>query len=1185
MKLQKLHIRRMPGVSDFELSDLATGVTVVTGPNGSGKTTACRAIRGLLWPEELRNVVFPELESTWLLDDGRTATLSVSGADRRCYIEGSVQESLSLPPSHLASCYTITIDDLFADNDAELAREVERELSGGFDLAAVMQAEALQVKRTRIRDAVRHIQQLSLRVRELQSAQRALHLKREKLAEMETRASEARRAQTRLARIDDALRHNTVLRDLEALRSRHTQFQPAVARICGGERRELERLQSESIERRQEAASAAEALEQAAERLATTGTTFADLALRDQLHCRDQIETLRALQADIEQREAHIEGLLTTCRSLQRKLGGLGNPASLALLEPQELEEIEQFQRLVESHEAKVLQLRTQLQIAETELGSGPLPASEELREQIRLLEQWLALDSTHRIATVRTLVAAGSVAAVVAIVTTLFLATDGFRANNSDPLWFTATAISLGTLLFLLFAARGDARRKRALEEEFLSRYQPQAVPFEAPYVRSTISSLLETYEQSRRVEHAEQTAKDVRTLLKGMETEEARIQRTQGLLAERLGCAPSASTLTLVAFASSLRDFQQSYQALEASNAELEHRIEERNRILGAVNRFFGQFSVPEVASGAAASASYAELEVRAAQGRTATQEHKLAQAAVERAQAALERIDAARKAFFERFDLPDDADAAFETLMSDFEAFEQSKLKIQELERERVSIVDRLERDAPDLLQLSEDELIVEQLEAHQLGEQADALWSTVVETRLLIGQAEQETVLEEALRDLEESRAALAEYHEQTLLAGAADVLLATVVNEHESTRLPAVLLRANELFERFTHQRYGLLRAEQGEREPTFRARDLATGAVVSLESLSRGTRSQLLLAARVAFAEHQERRERLPFVLDEVLSSTDPQRFQRVAEALFALAADGRQLLYFSCQPYDAEQWALAASANPAVAVRFLELTHSGRASTAPAPLAAQAIARLESAVEAPNGRSISAYIEALRLPPLKVLQGAEAAHLGHLVTDPELLYRLLSTGLHRFGQLRRLIAANASAGYIGEADRAQVEARAKLIDRLCADARIGRAKVLSTEALLSFVSTSKRLEQELVQLTTTLGGDATLLLQLIDPARPGGSLIPGFRKNTFEKLRERLIEEGYVAFEARLPREETWLRFLAHAEPAVTSGILDPGEVSAFFALLWDTIPQAPSEVVPPASAQELSNVAQAGR
>ncbi len=67
MRLIDLDIQRMPGFEKegFAYTDLAGGIHIICGPNGSGKTTTCRAIRSLLWPCEEKEI-FPLLvHSHW----------------------------------------------------------------------------------------------------------------------------------------------------------------------------------------------------------------------------------------------------------------------------------------------------------------------------------------------------------------------------------------------------------------------------------------------------------------------------------------------------------------------------------------------------------------------------------------------------------------------------------------------------------------------------------------------------------------------------------------------------------------------------------------------------------------------------------------------------------------------------------------------------------------------------------------------------------------------------------------------------------------------------------------------------------------------------------------------------------------------------------------------------------------
>jgi hypothetical protein len=65
-----------------------------------------------------------------------------------------------------------------------------------------------------------------------------------------------------------------------------------------------------------------------------------------------------------------------------------------------------------------------------------------------------------------------------------------------------------------------------------------------------------------------------------------------------------------------------------------------------------------------------------------------------------------------------------------------------------------------------------------------------------------------------------------------------------------------------------------------------------------------------LLAARLSFIEHTEQGgPTVPLFLDDVLSTTDPQRFAQVADAVFELARSGRQVFYATSSPDEVAAW------------------------------------------------------------------------------------------------------------------------------------------------------------------------------------------------------------------------------------------------------------------------------------
>ncbi len=81
--------------------------------------------------------------------------------------------------------------------------------------------------------------------------------------------------------------------------------------------------------------------------------------------------------------------------------------------------------------------------------------------------------------------------------------------------------------------------------------------------------------------------------------------------------------------------------------------------------------------------------------------------------------------------------------------------------------------------------------------------------------------------------------------------------------------------------------------------------ETADGQSLPVDVLSRGTREQLFLSVRLALvATFARRGVNIPMVLDDVLVNFDVGRARRAAEVLTRFAADGHQLLFFTCHEH-----------------------------------------------------------------------------------------------------------------------------------------------------------------------------------------------------------------------------------------------------------------------------------------
>ncbi len=127
-------------------------------------------------------------------------------------------------------------------------------------------------------------------------------------------------------------------------------------------------------------------------------------------------------------------------------------------------------------------------------------------------------------------------------------------------------------------------------------------------------------------------------------------------------------------------------------------------------------------------------------------------------------------------------------------------------------------------------------------------------------------------------------------------------LEAIRTTYERERQPETLQEASGYLDRLTKGRYCRVWTPLG--EDSLKVDD-ADGNSLPVELLSRGTREQLFLALRLALAAGYSRRgAALPLVLDDVLVNFDTHRAKAAAAVLRDFAAEGHQLLIFTCHEH-----------------------------------------------------------------------------------------------------------------------------------------------------------------------------------------------------------------------------------------------------------------------------------------
>jgi hypothetical protein len=385
------------------------------------------------------------------------------------------------------------------------------------------------------------------------------------------------------------------------------------------------------------------------------------------------------------------------------------------------------------------------------------------------------------------------------------------------------------------------------------------------------------------------------------------------------------------------------------------------------------------------------------------------------------------------------------------------------------------------------------------------------------------------LEEAIARRDECRLALRDRRDEQLAAAAGQLLLDLVRDEHERDQMPPVLERAREHFARFTHQRYEL---QVTPRETgSFVALETTTGRVLRPDQLSDGTRVQLLLAARLAFAEQAERGAPLPLFLDEALDHSDPVRFDAIARGLARLVADGdRQVFYLTNDPTDVAriERAFREEGLPRIATHDLAAVRGVAAAVAePARLVAPPLPR----VPEPGAASFEMYAVALGVPAFDPARGAAAQHLAYLLWDDlAALHALLERHVQTVGQWQR-VHGDDRTDMAGPAER-QLADRVALLEVFCTSWQIGRGRPVDRGVIEESNAIRGKFFDAVIEIAAELEGDAERLVETL--LGRTDERLSGFRSNQAEDLAEYLTEHGFLDPRPVMSRDDLAAQVLA---------------------------------------------------
>ena len=1168
MRLRRIAIRRLPGIPrpGFEVDGFADGINVVVGPNASGKTSIPRAVRAALYGGELvRESV--DVEAVFELG-GREAEGGGrgdgNGAEERLVQaartggalvwtrDGERIEAPALPEHRFISCFTLHIEDLLAgdaDTDADIAQRLVREMAGGYDLDAARRECGFSVPPRVGQTEAKEVSSAETDLRHRQGRYRDLQRDEERLGPLERELLEAQEADREATLAEKALELLARRRERLELEGHKAELPSGLERLSGKEAEALERLGGERRRVEQDLARA-EAERHAAEHaLAATGLAGSGLDEGAAADMRPRIARLEHLEGELARERGRVEEEAAARDRAALELGG--EPGEGVRLGPEAVHKVDQALDAIRLVAAELRELDAEL----GRLSGGPesVPDPERIDEARRELLHWLSAADVS-----------GSPAARAAAL--LVLAATGVAGAVAAGLLFhpaayalLAPAVFALVYLFLLFRRAGAGAGQRLEAEQ---RYR--RLGFERPetWERERVVERLHLLDRElgaarqhegdlRRRREAERKRQDLRV---AFERERGRL----GDIARRVNFDPQALDASFDRWLRLTADYDRADIALRESRNRLARLEDEAGALRDSVVSFLAAHGedpgteAPEAdfpAAGAAGvdspatqasrkesngiAASVAETpgaapasgieppaaevfrqrlerlagRIRARDG--AERDLRAARQSLERLSGETRKRQAETEEVFRGAGIALGDEVELRRRLDFLEEWRSLDRQLAEV-RIAEKLLHRELAEHPDLLRFVDEDgeaaLRSRRGSLRERSARAPDLSREIATIRARVELASKGRELEGARARRQRAGDALHRRFDEAMLAEAGAFLLGQVKSEHVRTSRPAVLRRAEDWFARFTRHEFELAMGAAG--DGTFRARETATGEWRALSELSSGTRMQLLLAVRVAFAiEAEKGRTPLPLFLDEALTTADPERFRAVADSLRRLSEEGgRQIFYLTAQPEESRYWADAA---PAV-IDLAASRRAGRAVTVPEEIG------LPPALPEPprpDGIPPEEYAVRLGVEPIQPWEHPAGIHAFHFLRDDlDLLRRLLRTGVEHLGPLESLLDSGEAPMVLAPDEQTELRLRIAGARGWVEAWREGRGRPVDRDVLAASGAISSVFIDRLAELAAEVDGDPQLLLRAMDTGA-----VPRFWGRNRQRLEEWLRENAYL--------------------------------------------------------------------
>ena len=1130
LRLTGIDIVRARGIQAgdaLQVSDLAPRLNIISGPNGSGKSTMALAICQTIWPAS-GDLPGAFLQADWE-HEGAAIRVKIDG--------GHLVGTSGMPdvgPAERRGRYLLALHELVAaesDTEAEFVERLVRAAMGDFDVTAAERTLSWSKDPSRRRKLEAEVQAAEADVRKAIEQQRALAQDEARIELLTSQSASALQARHRLAAIQQARVVQSRRQSVREIEFELAEFPDAIAHMRGSEQDEITNILDGIKDLEQQRKDLEQKVLKAQAAMLAAGFSDEPPSAMDLEAWKMLVQELQDVarrRDDAATRVAEARNVLAA--AWQRLVEDELLPADVVLAKADAEAWVELWKDWA-THHADTRALEQQQRALESLIQETPDASRPD--EAIRLLARWMRSADVNEARGRGHAVMVALAAIVVALGLLAALVHPAYLVGLVIPaaIWFWHTRGKTGT---------PSTTTRADVVAEWL-RNEPGPPP--EAWSEDVVAAHLDRFVQEKAVGAMSDAA---RARLLGLDQPRADVQKEHDALAvrrERLEASSGIRIGDRMQKASWLGVAVQRVQVVERARADMLRAegtlMELGNRydaVLDKLGNALGAYVDAPIDSLEAAVTALGSVSDRAIEWLGAEDRLREAQASLEtRVVPALEKLHEQHADVLARMGLETDTAHRVDERMADYvryrsvrESLSAARAQANEAENSLRSAAADAGEQADDLVARSAADLEALELDVKALADRATSLLEERTAIRTRVADAHTQRDMTVALERRDSLRSQLDKHRHQSMQQIAGRAVAEWVRSQAMKRSMPAVFARAQELLARFTAGAMQLDVDMAGD-APRIVVRT-ATGNARTPGHLSVGERVQVLMAVRVAFLEHDEV-VALPLMVDEALGTSDDLRAQAIVDALLQLAADGRQIFYFTAQSDEVLKWKeriaertdLSATDWKSIDLAEVRQLESARRT----PLLAHATSR--PVVPAPEGRSHAEYGQLLGVPGLDpLLREAAGEHIWHVVDDVDTLHALLDAGITSVHAWQTLDAVDAPV--CGSPDqRMNVRAHIRLLTDASNLWRVGRGRPVDRSVLDASGAVSSNFIDPVADLARRVGGEAGRIVRALESGD-----VSGFLKRKTQELSEWLLDNGYLDDASPLAPDEARIHLLA---------------------------------------------------